>query len=120
MFICPSFPHYHSHETRQVGPVESPPFTTTVVPQTPVVLPSPPPALYPSFYSPNPKDILPNLKFPKGFRFGVDTAAYQVEGATKDEGKGPSIWDWVSRQPGAIADNSTGKVSIEHLPGFSF
>ncbi|KAJ3889106.1 glycoside hydrolase family 1 protein [Lentinula edodes] len=97
-----------------VGPVESPPFTTTVVPQTPVVLPSPPPALYPSFYSPNPKDILPNLKFPKGFRFGVDTAAYQVEGATKDEGKGPSIWDWVSRQPGAIADNSTADVVDLH------
>ncbi|THU85114.1 glycoside hydrolase [Dendrothele bispora CBS 962.96] len=93
-----------------VGPVEPPPFTTTVIPETPVVLPSPPPRLYPSFYANSPKDILPDLKFPEGFFFGVDTAAYQVEGAVKDEGKGPSMWDWASRQPDAIADNTTADI----------
>ncbi|KIK57390.1 glycoside hydrolase family 1 protein [Collybiopsis luxurians FD-317 M1] len=113
-----SFPRDYSPAGLQklwniVGPVESPPFTTTVIP-TPVVLPSPPPALYPSSYAPAPKDILPNLKFPKGFIFGVDTAAYQVEGATKEEGKGPSNWDWASRQPGVIADNSTADVVDLH------
>ncbi|KAF7303850.1 Glycoside hydrolase family 1 protein [Mycena indigotica] len=94
-----------------VGPVEAPPFTTTVTPtSTHVSLPSPPPPLYPSFYAPAPKDVLPGLKFPPGFKFGVATAAYQVEGAVKDEGKGPTIWDWNSRQPGAVGDNTTGDV----------
>jgi len=101
----------------EVGPVEAPPITTTVVPETPVVLPSPPPTLYPSFYANAPKDILPNLKFPEGFFFGVDTAAYQVEGAVKDEGKGPSMWDWASRQPNAIADNTTGTLYVICLSG---
>ncbi|KAJ6498574.1 glycoside hydrolase superfamily [Mycena vitilis] len=95
-----------------VGPVEAPPFTTTVVPTTTrVVLPSPPPPLYPSFFSPAPKDILPDLKFPPGFKFGVATAAYQVEGAVKNEGKGPTVWDWNSRQPGGVIDNTTGSIS---------
>ncbi|KIK58329.1 glycoside hydrolase family 1 protein [Collybiopsis luxurians FD-317 M1] len=97
-----------------VGPVEVPPITTTVIPQTPIVLPSPPPLLYPSFFAVSPKDILPDLKFPKGFAFGVDSAAYQVEGAVKNEGKGPSMWDWASRQPGAITDNSTADVVDLH------
>ncbi|KAF7303811.1 Glycoside hydrolase family 1 protein [Mycena indigotica] len=92
-----------------VGPVQAPPFTTTVAPtSTTVALPSSPPPLYPSFYAPAPKDILPGLKFPPGFKFGVATAAYQVEGATKNEGKGPTLWDWNSRQPGAVFDNTTG------------
>ncbi|KAK7054359.1 hypothetical protein VNI00_003553 [Paramarasmius palmivorus] len=90
-----------------VGPVTPPPFTTTRVPDVPVALPSPPPPLYPSWFAPEPKDILPTLKFPKGFIFGVDTAAYQVEGAAKDDGKGPTNWDWASRQPGYISDNTT-------------
>ncbi|KAJ7251123.1 glycoside hydrolase family 1 protein [Mycena haematopus] len=94
-----------------VGPVEAPPFTTTRVPtSTSVVLPSPPPPLYPSFYAPAPKDILPTLKFPAGFKFGVATAAYQVEGAVKNEGKGPSVWDWNSRQPGGVLDNTTADI----------
>ncbi|KAJ7251120.1 glycoside hydrolase superfamily [Mycena haematopus] len=95
-----------------VGPVEAPPFTTTRVPtSTSVVLPSPPPPLYPSFYAPAPKDILPTLKFPAGFKFGVATAAYQVEGAVKDEGKGPSVWDWLGHlTPSVIFDNSTADV----------
>ncbi|KAJ7779243.1 glycoside hydrolase family 1 protein, partial [Mycena metata] len=105
-----------------VGPVEAPPFTTTRVPtRTRVSLPSPPPALYPSFFAPEPKDILPTLKFPTGFKFGVDTAAYQVEGAVKNEGKDPLFlakyisinnpWrSWNSRQPGGVIDNTTADV----------
>ncbi|KAL0954884.1 hypothetical protein HGRIS_003817 [Hohenbuehelia grisea] len=97
-----------------VGPVEAPPFTTTVAPQTPVAVPSPPPPLYPSWFSPAPKDLLPDLKFPKGFKFGVATAAYQVEGAVKNDGKGPSMWDWATRQPSAVMDNSTADVVDLH------
>ncbi|KAK0472832.1 glycoside hydrolase superfamily, partial [Armillaria novae-zelandiae] len=93
-----------------IGPVEPPPFTTTHVPSTAVTLPPPPPPLYPSFYAPSPKDVLPGLKFPKGFVFGLNTATYQVEGAAKNEGKGPSMWDWASRQPNSVSDNTTGDV----------
>ncbi|KAK7049291.1 hypothetical protein VNI00_005892 [Paramarasmius palmivorus] len=94
-----------------VGPVSPPPFTTTRVPEIPIALPSPPPPLYPSWFSPEPKDMLPDLKFPEGFIFGVDTAAYQVEGAAREEGKGPSMWDWATRQPGFVVDNTTGDVA---------
>ncbi|KAK0186406.1 glycoside hydrolase superfamily [Armillaria mellea] len=93
-----------------VGPVEPPPFTTTRVPSAAVTLPPSPTPLYPSFYAHAPKDILPDLKYPKGFKFGVATAAYQVEGAAKSEGKGPSIWDWATRQPNAVYDNTTADV----------
>jgi len=31
-----------------------------------------------------------------------------VEGAVKNEGKGPTMWDWNSRQPNGVADNTTG------------
>lgn len=31
-------------------------------------------------------------KFPKKFIFGGATAAYQVEGATKEDGRGPCAW----------------------------
>ncbi|KAK0199715.1 glycoside hydrolase superfamily [Desarmillaria ectypa] len=97
-----------------IGPVEPPPFTTTRVPSAAVTLPPSPPPLYPSFYAPASKDILPDLKFPKGFKFGVATAAYQVEGAAKDEGKGPTMWDWASRQPDGVFDNSTGDIVDLH------
>lgn len=96
----------------KVGPVEPPPFTTTRVPELPIALPSPPPALYPSWFSPQPKNILPNLMLPSGFKFGVATSAYQVEGAVKDDGKGPTMWDWISHQAGAVFDNTTGYTSI--------
>ena len=52
--------------------------------------------------------------FPKGFWWGVASAAYQIEGAAKAEGRGPSIWDvllhrvtgyTVANQTGDIADN---------------
>ncbi|KAG6831012.1 hypothetical protein H0H92_013199 [Tricholoma furcatifolium] len=93
-----------------VGSVEPPPFTTTRVPDLPIPTPSSPPALYPSWFAPTPSDILPSLPLPKGFKFGVATAAYQVEGAVKNDGKGPTMWDWNSRQPNGVVDNTTGDI----------
>ncbi|KAF9466012.1 glycoside hydrolase superfamily [Collybia nuda] len=97
-----------------VGPIDPPPFTTTRVPDLPIPVPSSPPALYPSWFAPAPKDVLPKLKLPKGFKFGVATAAYQVEGAVKNDGKGPTMWDWNSRQPGGVLDGTNGDVVDLH------
>ncbi|KAL5499105.1 hypothetical protein ACEPAH_1623 [Sanghuangporus vaninii] len=97
-----------------VGEVVEPPFTTTVEPIVPVTLPSSAPPVYPTWYARTPGNILPNIKFPKNFKFGVATATYQVEGAAKLEGKGPSGWDWAGRQEGAISDGSNGDISDLH------
>ena len=40
--------------------------------------------------------------------FGTATAAYQIEGATTADGRGPSIWDTFSARPGAVLDGSDG------------
>lgn len=50
--------------------------------------------------------------FPKGFWWGVASAAYQVEGAVKDEGRGPCIWDVLShRVTGLVKNGDTGDVA---------
>jgi beta-glucosidase len=51
---------------------------------------------------------------PPGFRFGTSTAAYQVEGAAAEDGRGPSIWDTFTAEPGRVADGSTGAVACDH------
>ncbi len=40
-------------------------------------------------------------KFPKGFIFGGATAAYQVEGATREDSRGPCVWDDYMNRPGS-------------------
>lgn len=57
---------------------------------TDFILPPNPPAFLPTYLSENTK----HLKFPKGFKYGVASAATQVEGAAKEDGKGPSVWDY--------------------------
>lgn len=52
--------------------------------------------------------------FPAGFLWGAATAAYQIEGATEADGRGPSIWDVYCRQPGAIQDGSSGEPAAGH------
>jgi beta-glucosidase len=52
--------------------------------------------------------------FPNGFRWGVATAAYQIEGAATEDGRGPSIWDTFATVPGHIADGSDGLVACDH------
>ncbi|KAI4528382.1 glycoside hydrolase [Schizophyllum commune Loenen D] len=96
-----------------LGAPKEPLFTTTATPTT-TALPSPPPPLYPAFYAPAPKDILPDLKFPSDFKFGVASASYQVEGATKKEGKGPTMWNFISHVPFVIADGTNGDIVDLH------
>lgn len=85
---------------QKVGSVQPPPFTTTAAPYSAVPLPSPPPAIYPSYYVTPPANILNGTMFPEGFLYGFATAAYQSEGAVKNDGRGPCIWDWATRQEG--------------------
>jgi beta-glucosidase len=50
--------------------------------------------------------------FPKGFWWGVASAAYQVEGAVKAEGRGPSIWDaLLHRVTGYSVANETADIA---------
>ncbi|MEV4642681.1 GH1 family beta-glucosidase [Actinoplanes sp. NPDC049548] len=53
-------------------------------------------------------------KFPPGFLWGVSTAAYQIEGAVRDDGRGPSIWDTFCHTPGRVRDGDTGDVACDH------
>ncbi|HCT79259.1 MAG TPA: beta-glucosidase [Micromonosporaceae bacterium] len=52
--------------------------------------------------------------FPEGFRWGAATAAYQIEGAAADAGRGPSIWDTFARTPGCVFAGHTGDVACDH------
>jgi beta-glucosidase len=52
--------------------------------------------------------------FPPGFTWGVATSAYQIEGAAREDGRGPSIWDTFSHTPGKTLDGDTGDVACEH------
>ena len=54
------------------------------------------------------------VAFPKGFIWGAATSAYQIEGATTEDGRGPSIWDTFARTPGAIFHGDTGDIACDH------
>lgn len=53
-------------------------------------------------------------QFPAGFAWGVATAAYQIEGAVREDGRGDSVWDTFCRRPGVIRDGHTGDVAADH------
>jgi beta-glucosidase len=52
--------------------------------------------------------------FPEGFLWGAATAAYQIEGAVHEGGRGPSIWDTFAHTPGAVVGGDTGDVAADH------
>jgi beta-glucosidase len=46
--------------------------------------------------------------------WGTATAAYQVEGAVNEDGRGPSIWDTFSHTPGNVLHGDTGDIACDH------
>jgi beta-glucosidase len=48
------------------------------------------------------------MNFPDNFLWGTATAAYQVEGAANEDGRGASIWDTFSHTPGNVLHGDTG------------
>jgi len=57
-------------------------------------------------------------KFPENFEWGVSTAAYQIEGAAHEDGRGQSIWDTFSHAPGNTARGDNGDVATDHYHRF--
>ncbi len=54
------------------------------------------------------------LEFPADFVIGSATASYQIEGAAREDGRGPSIWDTFSHTPGKVWNGDTGDVADDH------
>lgn len=52
--------------------------------------------------------------FPAGFAWGVSTAAFQIEGASTEDGRGPSIWDEFCATPGKVLHGDTGEIATDH------
>jgi len=52
-------------------------------------------------------------QFPHNFLWGAATAAYQVEGAASEDGRGLSIWDTFSHTPGKTDNGDTGDVACD-------
>lgn len=57
--------------------------------------------------------------FPQGFLWGSATASYQVEGAAKEDGRGPSIWDTFSHIAGKTHNGDTGDVADDSYHRFN-
>ncbi|WP_026371085.1 GH1 family beta-glucosidase [Kallotenue papyrolyticum] len=53
-------------------------------------------------------------RFPDDFVWGAATAAYQIEGAAHEDGRGESIWDRFSHTPGKTLNGDTGDVACDH------
>ncbi|HLW81074.1 MAG TPA: GH1 family beta-glucosidase [Candidatus Acidoferrales bacterium] len=51
--------------------------------------------------------------FAADFLWGASTSAYQIEGASREDGKDLSVWDEFVRQPGAIRDGKTGDMACD-------
>ena len=52
--------------------------------------------------------------FPEDFMWGAASAAYQIEGAFAEDGKGLTIWDEYAMTPGNTFEETDGKVAVDH------
>lgn len=54
------------------------------------------------------------MSFPRDFLWGAATSAYQIEGATREDGRGLSIWDQFAATPGRTYQGETGEHAVDH------
>ena len=59
-----------------------------------------------------------NYKMPENFLWGSASAAYQVEGAYLEDGKGITNWDKFVRIEGKTFKNTTGDIAVDHYHRF--
>ena len=52
-------------------------------------------------------------RFPSDFLWGAATSAYQIEGATGADGRGPSIWDTFCATPGKVRNGDSGDIACD-------
>lgn len=52
--------------------------------------------------------------FGRDFLWGAATSAFQFEGAAREDGKAPSIWDDFARTPGKMHGGATGDTACDH------
>src|ERR1700692_2627003 len=55
-----------------------------------------------------------SMGFPSDFIWGAAAASYQIEGAWDEAGKGLSVWDMLTRQPGKVWEGHTGNIACDH------
>jgi len=53
------------------------------------------------------------MSFPTDFLWGAASAAYQIEGAASEDGRGPSVWDTFSHTPDKTFDGHTGDIACD-------
>jgi beta-glucosidase len=52
--------------------------------------------------------------FPSDFVWGAATAAYQIEGAAYEDGRGESVWDVFAEKKDAVWSGHSGKYACDH------
>jgi beta-glucosidase len=57
-------------------------------------------------------------RFPDDFLWGVSTSAFQIEGATREGGRGVSVWDTFCATPGKIHAGEHADVACDHYHRF--
>jgi beta-glucosidase len=58
--------------------------------------------------------VMATYQFPDRFVWGAATAAAQVEGAARADGKGESIWDRFASLPGNVKNGDTPEIACDH------
>lgn len=54
------------------------------------------------------------MGFDKDFLWGAAAAAYQIEGAVKEDGRGPSVWDVCGHGKHVVQYDETGDIACDH------
>ena len=54
------------------------------------------------------------MSFPDDFLWGAAAAAYQIEGAAFEDGRGRSVWDDYCDTPGMVEQSHTGAIACDH------